>query len=194
MEKNLRLVLASGSPRRREILSLFNKELEVIASQISETQLPNELPKDYVTRLAKDKAQDIAKNCPNSLVIGADTIVLYKDIVLGKPTSIDNAREMLEMLSGKWHEVLTGVAVINTYTDQYLVDVCQTRVKFSQLTASEIDWYIQTDEPFDKAGAYAIQGYGSIFVEEIQGNYLNVVGLPITLVRQLLKALGSDLI
>ncbi|KAF0236323.1 MAG: septum formation protein [bacterium] len=194
MEKNLRLVLASGSPRRREILSLFNKELEVIPSQINELQLPDESPKDYVSRLAKDKAQDIAKTCFESLVIGADTIVLYKDNILGKPTCAKDAHRMLEMLSGNWHEVLTGVAVINTYTSQSVVDTCQTHVKFSQLTANEIEWYIATNEPFDKAGAYAIQGYGSAFVEEIQGNYLNVVGLPVPLLRQLLKKVDSDLI
>jgi septum formation protein len=191
MENALSLVLASGSPRRREILSLFNKELKIIPSQISELQLFSESPQDYVSRLA---AQDIAKICSDSLVIGADTIVLYQDIILGKPTSKDDARKMLEMLSGNWHKVLTGVAVVNTYTSKSVVDICQTSVKFSQLTTTEIDWYIETNEPFDKAGAYAIQGYGSLFVEEIQGNYLNVVGLPVPLLRQLLKKVGGDLI
>ncbi|MBI4851277.1 MAG: septum formation inhibitor Maf [Acidobacteria bacterium] len=194
MEKNLRLVLASTSPRRQEILSLFYKELNIIPSQISELQLASESPKDYVFRLAKDKAQDVAKNLPNSIVVGADTIVLYKNRVLGKPSSKDDARKMLELLSGNWHEVLTGVAVINTFSSKIEVDICQTQVKFSLLTKNEIDWYLETNEPFDKAGAYAIQGYGSLFVEEIEGNYLNVVGLPVPLLRKLLKKVGYDLI
>lgn len=194
MEKKLGLVLASGSPRRREILSLFDQAIKIIPSQISEIQLFDESPKDYVIRLAKDKASDIAKDSPNSLVIGADTIVLYKDKVLGKPVNADDAREMLKLLSGKWHEVLTGVAVVNTSTKEILSDLCQTEVKFSPLSEGEIDWYIGTSEPFDKAGAYAIQGYGSLFVEEIKGNYLNVVGLPITLLRRLLKQMGQDLL
>lgn len=197
MEKNLRLVLASGSPRRREILSLFKEDIRIIPSKISETQLPNESPKDYVLRLAQDKAFDVASNSldgTNGLVIGADTIVLYNNLVLGKPSSKDDARRMLEMLSGKWHEVLTGVAVVDTINNKKVFDLCKTRVKFSTLSNAEIDWYIETNEPFDKAGAYAIQGYGSLFVEEIEGNYLNVVGLPITLLRKLLKELGVDLI
>lgn len=194
MEKNLRLVLASTSPRRQEILSLFYKELKIIPSQISELQLVGESPKDYVFRLAKNKAQDVAKNSPNSIVVGADTIVLYENKVLGKPSSKDDARKMLELLSNNWHEVLTGVAVVNTFSNKIEVDICQTRVKFSPLTKNEIEWYIETNEPFDKAGAYAIQGYGSLFVEEIEGNYLNVVGLPVPLLRNLLKKVGYDLI
>lgn len=188
------IVLASASPRRQEILSLFNKDIKIIPSQISEFILPNEPAINYVTRVAEHKAQDIALKCPDSLVIGADTIVLYKDNILGKPTDTNDARRMLEMLSGNWHEVLTAIAIINTTNQKKAVEVCKTRVKFSPLTSSEIDWYIASDEPFDKAGAYAIQGYGSIFVEEISGNYLNVVGLPIPLLRRLLQEVGGELI
>jgi septum formation protein len=200
MEKKLRLVLASGSPRRREILSLFKEDIKIVPSNVDETQLPNESPKDYVLRLAQDKASDVANNLldnandSESLVIGADTIVLYNNLVLGKPTNKEDAKRMLEMLSGNWHEVLTGVAVVDLLNKKKVFDVCQTRVKFSTLSNVEIDWYIETNEPFDKAGAYAIQGYGSLFVEEIEGNYLNVVGLPITMLRKLLKELVVDLI
>jgi septum formation protein len=188
------IVLASASPRRQEILGLFSKELKIIPSQISEDILPNEPAISYVARVAEHKAQDIASKCPDSFVIGADTTVVYKEHILGKPACADDARRMLELLSGNWHEVLTAIAVINTSSQEKVVEVCQTRVKFSPLSNSEIDWYIATNEPFDKAGAYAIQGYGSIFVEEISGNYLNVVGLPVTLLRKLLRQVGGDLI
>jgi septum formation protein len=127
-------------------------------------------------------------------VIGADTTVVCKGNILAKPLDATDAKTMLRQLSGNWHSVLTGVAIINTSTNKQAVDICQTQVKFSQLTDQEIDWYIATGEPFDKAGAYAIQGYGSIFIEEIVGNYLNVVGLPITLVRKLFRTLGEELI
>lgn len=188
------LVLASSSPRRREILGLFAPKLEIIPSQINEDILSDETPEAYVLRLAKEKAEDIAKSCKNKFVVGADTTVVCEGNILAKPLDAMDAKRMLKQLSGNWHSVLTGVAVINTSTNKQAIDICQTQVKFNQLTDQEIDWYIATGEPFDKAGAYAIQGYGSIFIEEIAGNYLNVVGLPITLVRKLLKAVDGDLI
>lgn len=188
------LVLASSSPRRREILGLFAPKLEIIPSQINEDILSDETPETYVLRLAKEKADDIAKSCKDKFVVGADTTVVCEGNILAKPLDATDAKRMLKQLSGNWHSVLTGVAVINTISNKQAIDICQTQVKFNQLTDQEIDWYIATGEPFDKAGAYAIQGYGSIFIEEIAGNYLNVVGLPITLVRKLLKAVDGDLI
>lgn len=192
-QKSNNIVLASSSPRRQEILSLFIPKLEIIPSQINEDILSDESPETYVLRLAKEKAEDIAKNCKDKFVIGADTTVVCEGNILAKPLDIEDAKRMLKQLSGNWHSVLTGVAVINTISNAQAIDICKTQVKFNRLTDQEIDWYIATGEPFDKAGAYAIQGYGSIFIEEIAGNYLNVVGLPITLVRKLLKAVGGDL-
>ncbi len=188
------LILASASPRRREILSNLGLDFQVMASEIDETPLSAEAAPEYVMRLARDKAKDVAARLAQAVVIGADTIVVVDDQLLGKPSSTAQARTMLQQLSQRWHQVLTGVAVINTSTQQQAVDHCITRVKFSALTPEEIEWYLQTREPFGKAGGYAIQGYASLFIEEIAGNYLNVVGLPITLLRHLLGKTGYQLI
>jgi septum formation protein len=191
---SIKLILASGSPRRREILAGLGADLIVMPSQINEDILAGENAEDYVLRLARDKACDIARNFSDGLVIGADTTVVLEQQILGKPKNREDARRMIVLLAGKWHEVLTGLSVIDAASARAESEICRTRVKFCPLSAAEIEWYLNTDEPFDKAGAYAIQGYGSIFVEQIEGNYLNVVGLPVTLLRLLLQRLGGDLI
>jgi septum formation protein len=188
------LILASASPRRREILATVGASFQVIPSQIDEAVLPNEPADSYVMRLARDKARDIARRFSTGFVIGADTVVVLNEQILGKPADQSDARTMLRQLAGNWHEVFTGVAVIDAATSREALDICKTRVKFSSMSDEEIEWYLQSGEPFDKAGAYAIQGRGSLFIDEIEGNYLNVVGLPITLLCRLLKSLGGKLI
>jgi septum formation protein len=188
------IILASSSPRRREILATVGADFQVVPSQIDEAVLPNELADSYVLRLARDKARDIAQRFSTGFVIGADTVVVLNEQILGKPADAAEARAMLRQLAGNWHEVFTGLAVIDTATSREAVDICKTHVRFTPMSDEEIEWYVQSGEPFDKAGAYAIQGRGSLFIEEIEGNYLNVVGLPITMLCRLLKSLGGNLI
>ena len=168
------LILASSSPRRAELLRAAGINFTVRAANIDETIRPNELPRDYVVRLSREKARAVAHE--NELTLGADTTVVINGEIAGKPTDAEDAGRMLRALSGRWHEVLTGVTLARA--DQILSAIASTRVKFAQLSDAEINWYVSTGEPMDKAGAYAIQGYASLFVERIEGSYSNVVGLP----------------
>ena len=147
-------------------------------------------PAAYVRALAEFKALDISQMHPESWVIGADTIVLVDDQILGKPGSKDEAREMLKRLSGKSHQVLTGYCICCKEKKQLFSETVKTAVHFKKLRVEEIDWYIETDEPLDKAGAYAIQGIGSFLVRSIDGSYTNVVGLPVCEVMEVLIAQG----
>ena len=181
-----KIVLASKSPRRAEILTAVGWESESIAADIDETRNPDEDAISYVKRLATLKAETVATRFPGSLVLGADTVVVIGEEILGQPRDDEDARRMLRLLSGRWHMVLTGVALVRFgIPPRVVVEHATTRVRFYQMTADEIDWYIATGEPRDKAGAYAIQGRGALFIEGIQGDYFNVVGLPIRLVYDL---------
>ena len=185
---NEKLILASQSPRRAEILTSVGWPFEAIAANIDETRLPSEDALSYVTRLAQTKAETVAKQIlAGSLVLGADTVVVIDKEILGQPRDDDDARRMLSLLSGKWHQVITGVALLRR-ADVLQTSVGQqtTRVRFADLSREQIDWYVSTGEPKGKAGAYAIQGRGALLIEEIQGDYFNVVGLPIRLVYELL--------
>lgn len=189
MEK---LVLASSSPRRSEILRLVGWPFEKFPVEIDESLREGEEPVDYVERLAREKAEAAAKKRAASLVLGADTTVVIDDAVLAKPVDEEDARRMLRLLSGRWHEVLTGVALVRAEEgNQPRVFVAheRTRVRFVEMSEEEIDWYATSGEPLDKAGAYAAQGLGAIFIEGIQGDYWNVVGLPIKLVYRLANSL-----
>jgi septum formation protein len=177
------LILASGSPRRAELLRAAGIEFTVRIADVDEAIMPGESPRDYVLRLARAKALAVAGE--GELVLGADTTVVIEDEIAGKPVDIEDARRMLKALSGRWHEVLTGVTLLRGH--KILSDVAVTRVKFSEMSESEIDWYVATGEPMDKAGAYGIQGYASRFVECIEGSYSNVVGLPVQMVYEMLK-------
>ena len=179
---NLTLVLASASPRRADLLRAAGLEFTVRVADIDETQLPDEAPHAYVARLAQQKAQAVAR--PDETVLGADTTVVIGREIVGKPVDAEDARRMLRLLSGQWHEVLTAVALVNN--NKVWSEIAVTRVKFAAMTEAEIDWYVETGEPFDKAGAYGIQGLASRFVERIEGNYANVVGLPVQVVYRLL--------
>lgn len=181
-----RLILASGSPRRAEILTAVGWPFEAVIAGIDETRKEGEQPHDYVQRLAREKASAVASSHQAAFVLGADTTVVVERELLGQPTDDLDARRMLRLLSGKWHEVLTGVALIKAGSEP-LVDFELTRVKFSELTEAEIDWYVLSGEPMGKAGAYGIQGKAALLIEEIQGNYLNIVGLPIRLVYEMLS-------
>jgi len=181
-----RLILASNSPRRRSLLEQAGLEFTVIPSDINEDTVAMSSPDAYTRKLAERKARDISDQYPDSWVIGADTIVVIDDIVLGKPGSGDDARRMLKKLSGKTHQVITGYCVCCKNKNRFFLDTIKTDVMFRDLSDEEIEWYIDTGEPFDKAGAYAIQGLGVLLVKRINGSYTNVVGLPVCEVVELL--------
>ena len=179
-----KLVLASGSPRRAEILERAGWPHEIIVPGIDETVLPNEDAAAYVQRLARSKAEAVASRLETGLVLGADTTVVVADQILGQPLDDADARRMLRLLNAKWHDVLTGVAVVHV-GGETRVGYQRTRVRFAEMSETEIDWYIATREPFGKAGAYGIQGKAALFIEEIEGDYFNIMGLPIRLVYEL---------
>lgn len=179
-----KIILASGSPRRKELLELASVPFEIVVSEVEETIGAYSSPSDIVMSACLAKASAVAENNSDHIVLGADTIVTYESRILGKPSNEDEAKEMLQLLSGKTHEVYTGVAIIKKRKNGYFYE--RTEVTFWELTEEEIDTYVASKEPFDKAGSYGIQGKGSIFVQNIQGDYYSVVGLPIArLVREL---------
>jgi septum formation protein len=181
------LVLASQSPRRREILAQAGLPFVVRVSGVEEVRQPAETPEDYVRRLALDKAR-ASVSSPDDFVLAADTVVVVDGTVLEKPRSSEDAGEMLRLLSGRSHAVLTGVCLLHDGVERTYVE--STRVTFSPLSTEEIRGYCASGEPMDKAGAYAIQGLASKFIERVEGCYFNVVGLPISLVYRLLKEAG----
>jgi septum formation protein len=185
------IVLASASPRRAELLRAAGIPFTIRVADVDETQWPDEAPHNYVARLARTKAIAVAQ--PDEIVLGADTTVVIGSEIAGKPVNIDDAQRMLRLLSGNWHEVLTGVSLVRN--DEVQTEVAVTRVKFAPLTEAEIVWYATSGEPDDKAGAYAIQGLASRFVERIEGSYSNVVGLPLeTVYRMLITDCGLRII
>lgn len=173
------LILASKSPRRRYLLSQAGLQFDVIPSGFDEGSVPFTTPAEYVSALSRAKADDIAARHPQSWVIGADTIVLMDGEILGKPKGRQAAREMLGRLSGRTHQVYTGYTICRRNLNKCFTDAICTDVTFKELSTEEVEWYIHTDEPFDKAGAYAIQGLGTFLVRRINGSYTNVVGLPV---------------
>jgi septum formation protein len=184
------LILASQSPRRRYLLEQAGLTFSVIPSTIDESAIQLTEPAEYVKTLAKAKAMDVAGLYPGSWVIGADTIVTIDQAILGKPSSPAAAKDMLVRLSGQSHFVYTGFTITCKEKATCVCDAIQTIVQFKELSDAEIDWYIQTGEPFDKAGAYAIQGLGTFLVRRINGSYTNVVGLPVCEVIETLLKLG----
>jgi len=189
MIKLPKLILASSSPRRAEILTAVGWEYEKQTADIDESELSGEKPDDYVRRLAREKAEAVAGKLTDALVLGADTIVVIENQIVGKPKDTTDARRMLKLLSGNWHEVLTGVALVKIAegNSETKVDLQRTRVKFAALSDTEIEFLIERGEPLDKAGAYAVQAQAALFIEQIEGDYWNVVGLPVSLVYELSK-------
>ena len=185
-----RLILASQSPRRSYLLQQAGLTFEVIPSTIDEAAIPMGEPSGYARMLAEAKAEELAGRHPAAWVIGADTIVVIGGAILGKPESTGNARDMLKQLSGQTHQVMTGYAICNRSKNYRFSETVVTDVEFKKLAEAEIDWYVQTGEPFDKAGAYAIQGIGTFLVRRISGSYTNVVGLPVCEVVEKLLAEG----
>ena len=184
------IILASASPRRKEIMQKYSYEIEVIPSNCEETVQDGLSPGQTARSLAEQKAKDVARSHPDDIVIGADTIVALDGEILGKPSSRDDAKKALQKLSGKTHEVITGVAIISG-TEQEVYSAV-TKVKFYPISDEEIDEYIRTGEPMDKAGSYGIQGKGGLFVEKIDGDYENVVGLPTASLSRKLKRFTNN--
>ena len=183
-----RVVLASASPRRRDLLNLIGIAHEVRPANIDETMRPREAPRRYAERLAREKASAISTRDPDLITIGADTVVVINRKVLGKPADPSDAARMLRMLSGREHTVITAVAVSRGRKLRSAIE--EVRVKFRRLRADEIDEYIAMGEPMDKAGAYGIQGYGATIVERIEGDYFAVMGLPLVRLVGLMRDVG----
>lgn len=183
----MRLVLASGSPRRAALLDQLGLDFEVVAADVDESRRPDERAGDYVERLARDKASALAST--GTIVIGADTAVVHEGLILGKPGHPAEARAMLHRLQGQTHEVFTGVAIAWESEIRSLVDV--TEVEMMAMTDDEIGGYVDSGEPMDKAGAYALQERGGAFVKSVSGSPSTVVGLPIHLVSRLIAQTGT---
>ncbi|HEY0462337.1 MAG TPA: Maf family protein [Pyrinomonadaceae bacterium] len=191
-----KLILASGSPRRAEILTSVGWGFTKDSADIDETEQAGESPEDYVRRLALEKAEAVAQKYVEAIILGADTTVVINHQIIGKPVDFEDAKRMLKMLSGKWHEVLTGVALVKTNPQsatgnrQSIVGIERTRVKFAEMSGAEIEFLAEKGEPLDKAGAYAVQAQAALFIEGIEGDYWNVVGLPVNLVYNLIRDLA----
>lgn len=184
----LPLILASGSPRRRELLDLMGLTYTVETPDVDESFSGR--PSETVMEISRRKAAAVAARHSDSIIIAADTLV-FADGALGKPHTPERAKEMLRSLAGNWHHVYTGITVINTRSGRVLRNVDKTRVHLVPMTEQEIDAYVATGEPMDKAGAYGIQGMGGMFVDRIDGSYSNVVGLPMSMLRIMLAQVGG---
>lgn len=186
---SLPLILASASPRREELLKTAGLTFRVIPANVNEAGFKKETPQEHVRRLSREKARAVAVRHPDALVLGADTIVVIDDMILGKPESKKQAREMLQKLSNRFHTVFTGFTLSSTDAGISKTKVARSCVRFKKMDLEEIDWYINTKEPYDKAGGYAAQGKGAAFIRSISGSYTNVIGLPLAGVLDELKNL-----
>lgn len=184
-------ILASASPRREELLRSVGLTFKIIPADVDETYLQGESPRAHVRRLSIDKAGVIASQYPKALVLGADTIVVIDGLILGKPKNKKQAREMIERLSGRRHTVFTGFTIACSGSRISKTRVVQSAVQFKKISSEEMDWYVGCDEPYDKAGGYAVQGMGAYFIKAIRGSYTNVIGLPLCETLEELKFLGT---
>lgn len=184
------LILASASPRRRELLRSVGLTFKIRPADVDETGLPDESPRAHVRRLSRDKAGAIAHQYPKALVLGADTIVVIDGQILGKPKNKKQAREMLQQLSNRRHAVLTGFTIACVRAGMSRTKIVQSTVQFKKISPEETAWYVNGDEPYDKAGGYAAQGKGASFIQAIRGSYTNVIGLPLCEVVEELNHLG----
>lgn len=184
-----KLILASGSPRRSEILKSVGWRFSKHVADIDESERPEESPEDYVMRLALEKASVVAALYPGEIVLGADTTVVIDQQILGKPLDPADGERMIGLLAGRWHEVLTGVTIVEE--GQARSAIQRTRVKFTPMSPNEIHFLAMRGDPLDKAGAYAVQAQAALFIEAIDGDYWNVVGLPVSLVYRLIMDKNS---
>jgi len=184
-------ILASASPRREELLSSVGLKFKIIPAHVNEEYLAGENPREHVRRLSLTKAMVIAQKNPVAWVLGADTIVVIDGLILGKPKNKKQAREMLERLSGSEHKVFTGYTLARVADKIYKTKVVQSAVQFKKITPAEMEWYVSSDEPYDKAGGYAAQGRGASFIKSIRGSYTNVIGLPLCEVLEELRNLTT---
>ena len=183
---NPALILASQSPRRKELLGLLGLPFEIIPAEIAEIPRDGESPEQFVVRAAHEKGIEVASRVSNAVVLSADTVVTIDGMILGKPADPADARRMLQRLSGRQHRVYTAVCVIDQPNSQVFQGLDQTSVWFNPMTSEEIADYVRREHVLDKAGAYAIQGFASVYIAKIEGNYANVMGLPMPLVYDLL--------
>ena len=188
----MKFILASSSPRRRELLASIGLEFDVLPSHVPEIHQEGEAPEEYVARLSRDKAHALATEHPTRWVIAADTTVHLEEELLEKPVDRADAIRILGTIAGKTHVVYTGVTLENHGEAYRDTRVAETEVRMLPLTPPEIEWYVATGEPLDKAGAYAAQGIGAMFIESIHGSYTNVVGLPLATLFQMLRRAGID--
>lgn len=185
-----KLILASQSPWRKIILEKLGIPFEVVVSEYEEDMSLKMPPRELVVHLARGKAEDVSKKYPDAIVLGADTFIVHGAELLGKPGTPERAKEMLMSLKGKWHDIMTGFVIINRQTGESVEEVVTTRVHIRDADESEIDAYVQTGEPLNVAGGYAIQGRAGAVVDKIEGDYWNIVGLPMSAVVVALKKMG----
>ncbi|MBI5640772.1 MAG: septum formation inhibitor Maf [Nitrospirae bacterium] len=193
MPETRTIILASASPRRRDILGLTGLSFRVDAGDFEEVIDSRMEPGRLARHLSREKARSVAGRHKNAVIIAADTLIRARGKVFGKPRTKKEARDMLSTLSGRVHTVITGFSVYDTETNKCLSRSVETKVYFKRLKAKEIEAYIRSGEPMDKAGAYAIQGLGSVFIKRIDGDYFNVVGLPLSSLVDMLKRFGVDI-
>jgi septum formation protein len=184
------IILASSSPRRKELLEQIGLQFEVALSEYPEVLRPGVPPHELAMNMSLEKAKAVAARHPGSIIIAADTFGLLRGKIIGKPHTDDEARKTLHSLSGKMHRVITGFTILDTAENKLVSRSVETKVYFKKLTAGEIDNYVKSGEPLDKAGAYAIQGLGAVLVEKISGDYYNVIGLPLSPLAECLKEFG----
>lgn len=190
----MQLILASASPRRRELLAQLGLQFQIAAANVDESTGPNELADEAAVRLARAKAEAVATQFPDGVVIAADTLVTVEDRILGKPRNAAESEAHLRQLSGRTHQVVTGVYVIDVAAQRSASGVEVTEVDFDLLSEAEIRWYVESREGLDKAGSYGYQGLASALINGIRGCYFNVVGLPLSKLRRLMNELGHDLL
>jgi septum formation protein len=188
----MKFILASSSPRRRELLASIGLTFDVIPSHVPEVRDEQESPEEYVARLSREKAHAVASMYPDEWVIAADTTVLLGEELLEKPADEGDARRMLATIAGRTHIVYTGVTLQNVSAGWCETRLAESEVRMLPLSSEDIAWYVKTGEPLDKAGAYAVQGIGAMFIDSIHGSYTNVVGLPLATLFQMLRKAGID--
>ena len=188
------VILASASPRRKELLEKIGLRFKVEPSNYEEDMHSELEPHEFARKISLEKAEAVAGKHRNAIVIAADTFIVFDGKILGKPHTENEARKMLEIINGTSHSVITGFSIIDTGKNKTLSKSVETRIYIRKLTLAEIDAYVKSKEPLDKAGAYAIQGLGALIVEKIEGDYFNVIGLPLSALAEALKEFGINIL